>query len=277
MKKLLSLILALAMVLALSVCAFASGEPSAEASGEASVEVTNEGLGSYVSYLRQYIADCDDPQFDDGAKEMALGELDTVEMGADVHAFPFDMFVGLWGAMSYEQFMTSRQESASPEPQTEEEYNAYVDYLKDYIRTVDLASVNPDFVEDGREMCINELDGCGFGSDVYAFPFEMIINELKAPTYAEFIASQKAEPQTQEEYDAYVNFLKEYIRTVDLASVNPDFVEDGREMCINELDGCGFGSDVYAFPFEMIINELKAPTYDEFVKTTAAPSGEASR
>ena len=195
MKKLLSLILTLAMVLALSVCAFASGEPSAEA----------------------------------------------------------------------------------PQPQTAEEYNAYVNFLKEYIRTVDLASVNPDFVEDGRDMCINELDGCGFGSDVYAFPFEMIINELKAPTYAEFIASQKAEPQTQEEYDAYVNFLKEYIRTVDLASVNPDFVEDGRDMCINELDGCGFGSDVYAFPFEMIINELKAPTYDEFVKTTAAPSGEASR
>ena len=182
MKKLLSLILALAMVLALSVCAFASGEASAEAA-----EVTNEGFGSYVSYLRQYIADCDDPQFDDGAKEMALGELDTVEIGADVHAFPFDMFEGLWGAMSYEQFMASKQDTASAEPQTQEEYDAYVNFLKEYIRTVDLASVNPDFVEDGREMCINELDGCGFGSDVYAFPFEMIINELKAPTYDEFV------------------------------------------------------------------------------------------
>ena len=194
MKKLLSLILTLAMVLALSVCAFASGEPSAEA----------------------------------------------------------------------------------PQPQTAEEYNAYVNFLKEYIRTVDLASVNPDFVEDGRDMCINELDGCGFGSDVYAFPFEMIINELKAPTYAEFIASQKAEPRTQEEYDAYVDYLREHIRSVDLSEINPNFPDDAREMCINELDSCGFGSDVYAFPFEMIVNETKALTYDEFVKASGEPSGEAS-
>ena len=187
MKKLISLIMALAMVLALSVCALASGEPSAEASGEASVEVTNEGFGSYVSYLRQYIADCDDPQFDDGAKEMALGELDTVEIGADVHAFPFDMFVDVWGAQTYEEYMTSRQDAASREPQSEEEFNAYKDYLKEYIMTVDITAVNPDFVEDGRDMMINELDGVGFGSDVYAFPFDMIVNELKAPTFDEFM------------------------------------------------------------------------------------------
>ena len=121
MKKLLSLLLALAMVLALSVCALASGEVI--------VEVTNEGFGSYVAYLRQYIADCDDPQFDDGAKEMAQGELDTVEIGADIHAFPFDMFVEIWGAQTYEEFMTSWQDAASREPQSEEEFNAYKRYL----------------------------------------------------------------------------------------------------------------------------------------------------
>lgn len=272
MKKLLSLILALAVVLALSVCAFASGEPSAEAA-----EVTNDGFGSYVSYLRQYITDCADPQFDAGAKEMALGDLNAVEFGADVHAFPFDMFVGVWGALSYEDFMASKQSTSSAEPQTEEEFNAYVDFLKEYIRTVDLSEINPNFPDDARDMCISELDGCGFGSDVYEFPFEMIVNETQAPTYAEFIAAEKAVPQTAEEYNAYVDFLREYIRTVDLSEINPNFPDDARDMCINELDGCGFGSDVYAFPFEMIVNETNAPTYDEFVKTAGAPSGEASR
>lgn len=84
-------------MLALSVCAFASGE--------ASVEVTNEGFGSYVSYLRRYIADCDDPQFDEGAKEMALGELDTVEIGADVYAFSFDMIINELKAPTYDEFV----------------------------------------------------------------------------------------------------------------------------------------------------------------------------
>ena len=279
MKKLLSLILTLAIVLALSVCAFASGEPSAEASGEASVEVTNEGFGSYVSYLRQYIADCDDPQFDEGAKEMALGELDTVEIGADVYAFPFDMFVEIWGAMPYDEFMTSQAEG-SAEPETQEAFDAYVAYVRDYMENYNGEGTKEGFDEASKAMALAELDNVAFGSSVNGFPFVMYVNEFGVLSYADFIASNDgtpAEPQTQEEYDAYVDFLKEYIRTVDLASVNPDFVEDGRDMCINELDGCGFGSDVYAFPFEMIINELKAPTYDEFVHGAGAPSGEASR
>ena len=150
-------------------------------------------------------------------------------------------------------------------------------YVRDYMENYNGEGTKEGFDEASKAMALAELDNVAFGSSVNGFPFVMYVNEFGVLSYAEFIASQKAEPQTQEEYDAYVNFLKEYIRTVDLASVNPDFVEDGRDMCINELDGCGFGSDVYAFPFEMIINELKAPTFDEFVNGAGAPSGEASR
>ena len=276
MKKLLSLILALVMVLALSVTAMASAEPAGEASGETSVEVTNEGFGSYVSYLRKYIAECDDPQFDDGAKDMALADLDAVEIGADVHAFPFDMFVEIWGAMSYEEFMTSQAEG-SAEPETQEAFDAYVAYVRDYMENYNGEGTKEGFDEASKAMALAELDNVAFGSSVNGFPFVMYVNEFGVLSYADFIAASgepAAVPQTQEEFDAYREYLREYIRTVDLASVNPDFVEDARDMCISELDGTGFGSDVYAFPFEMIVNELKAMTYDEFVKAGAgAASG----
>ena len=99
MKKRLSLILAIAMALALSVCAFASGGPAAEA-----VEVTDEGFGAYVNYLRQYIADCDDPEFNDEIKEMALGDLyAATEAQAIAEEFPVEMFTGAHGALSYAQ------------------------------------------------------------------------------------------------------------------------------------------------------------------------------
>lgn len=274
MKKLLSLILALALVLALSVTAMASAEPAGEASGEASAEVTNEGFGSYVSYLRKYIAECDDPQFDDGAKEMALGELDTVEIGADVYASPFDMFVEIWGAMPYDEFMTSQAEG-SAEPETQEAFDAYVEYIRAYMADYDGEGVKEGFDEASKTMALAELDNVAFGSSVNGFPFVMFANEFGVLSYADFIAASgepAAVPQTQEEFDAYKEYLREYIRTVDLASVNPDFVEDAREMCISELDGVGFGSDVYAFPFEMIVNELNAMTYDEFVKGGAGSS-----
>ena len=261
MKKLLSLLLALAMVLALSVCALASGEAPAEASGEVAVEVTNEGFGSYVAYLRQYIADCDDPQFDDGAKEMALGELDTVEIGADVHAFPFDMFVEIWGAQTYEEFMTSGQDAALLEPQSEEEFNAYKDYLKEYIMTVDIAAVNPDFVEDGRDMMISELDGVGFGSDVYAFPFEMVINELKAPTFDEFMkASDEPSGEASGDvsgYDAYVAYLEEYIRE----NIEADYVD----MALGDLYAATEAqAAAEEFPFEMFTSAHGAMSYAQW-------------
>ena len=49
-----------------------------------------------------------DGTFDDGAKAMALGELDGVSFGSDVNAFPFEMFVSQFGAMDYASFAASR-------------------------------------------------------------------------------------------------------------------------------------------------------------------------
>ncbi len=69
-------------------------------------------FNAYVDYLRDYMTnyegDGDGSGFDDGARTMALGELDTVAYGDDVTAFPFEMFINQFGAMSYDAWTVAR-------------------------------------------------------------------------------------------------------------------------------------------------------------------------
>ena len=88
----------------------ASAEPSAEpASAEpaaAGAMSDKEAFDAYVQYLRDYIAvydgEGDGSGFDDGARTMAAGELDTVSYGDDLTQFPFEMFVSVFGADDYD-------------------------------------------------------------------------------------------------------------------------------------------------------------------------------
>ena len=66
---------------------------------------------AYEAYLTEYIgsyAGAGDGTFDDGARSMALGELGSVSFGADVNAFPFEMFVTQFGAMDYATFAAQK-------------------------------------------------------------------------------------------------------------------------------------------------------------------------
>ena len=67
---------------------------------------------AYVQYLRDfmvaYTGEGDGSGFDDGARTMALGELDTVAYGDDVNAFPFEMYVNEFGALTYEAWVAAR-------------------------------------------------------------------------------------------------------------------------------------------------------------------------
>ena len=256
MKKLLSLILALVMVLALSVTAMASAEPAGEASGETSVEVTNEGFGSYVSYLRKYIAECDDPQFDDGAKDMALADLDAVEIGVDVHAFPFDMFGEIWGAMSYEEFMTSQAEG-SAEPESKEQFDAYLSYVRDYMENYDGAGAKEGFDEASKTMALGELDNVAYPASVNGFPFVMFVNEFGALSYADFIAASGEPSGEASGYDGYVEYLDEYIRE----NVEADYVD----MALSDLYAATEAQAVAEeFPFEMFTGAHGAMTYAQW-------------
>ena len=106
-------------------------------------------------------------------------------------------------------------------------------------------------------MCINELDGCGFGSDVYAFPFEMIINELKAPTYDEFVKTAAPSGEAANGYDGYVAYLDAYIR----ANVEPDFVD----MALGDLYAATEAQAIAEdFPFEMFSGAHGAMSYAEW-------------
>ena len=96
----------------------ASGEPSAEpamdaASGEPSGEPAADSAMSesdifyaYIDYLREYMTNYtgegDGSGFDDAARSMAIGELDTVAYGDDVNAFPIEMFVSQFQADHYD-------------------------------------------------------------------------------------------------------------------------------------------------------------------------------
>ncbi len=70
---------------------------------------TAEEYDAYEAYLREYMASYDGVGdgngFDDSARAMAIGELDGVGFGADVNAFPFEMFVTQFGALSFAAFI----------------------------------------------------------------------------------------------------------------------------------------------------------------------------
>ena len=72
--------------------------------------VTAEEYDGYEAYLREYMTNYagnggDGSGFDEGARSMALGELDSVGFGADINAFPFEMYVTQFGAMSFAEWI----------------------------------------------------------------------------------------------------------------------------------------------------------------------------
>jgi hypothetical protein len=72
------------------------------------VPETEEQFDAYKEYLVQFMNDytgLGDGTFDDGARDMALSELSGVSFGADVNAFPFEMFVSQFGALDYGGFL----------------------------------------------------------------------------------------------------------------------------------------------------------------------------
>ena len=72
---------------------------------------TQEEYDGYEAYLRDYITAYDGvgdgSGFDEGARAMALGELDSVDFGADVNAFPFEMYVSVFGAMDFASWLAA--------------------------------------------------------------------------------------------------------------------------------------------------------------------------
>lgn len=88
----------------------ASAEPAAAAPAAAMDERT--AFEGYVQYLRDYMTSYDGVGdgngFDDNARAMALGELDTVGFGSDVNAFPFEMFVSQFGADTYDAWVAAQ-------------------------------------------------------------------------------------------------------------------------------------------------------------------------
>ena len=62
---------------------------------------------AYVDYVTDYMttyAGTGDGTFDDSARDMALAELSGIKFGADVNAFPFEMYVTQFGALDYASF-----------------------------------------------------------------------------------------------------------------------------------------------------------------------------
>ena len=73
-------------------------------------------------------------------------------------------------------------------PASQEEFDAYKAYLVDYMNNYTGEGDGTGFDDSAKTMAIGELDSVGFGSDVYAFPFEMFVTQFGAMTFAEYIA-----------------------------------------------------------------------------------------
>ena len=89
----------------------AAGGGAAPAGGATAMS-EQELFDAYIQYLRDYMAgyagEGDGSGFDDAAKTMALGELDTVAYGDDVNAFPIEMFVSQFGADHYDVWVAAQ-------------------------------------------------------------------------------------------------------------------------------------------------------------------------
>lgn len=72
-------------------------------------------------------------------------------------------------------------------PATEAEFNAYVDYVTEYMNSYS-GSGDGTFDDSARDMALAELSGVKFGADVNAFPFEMYVTQFGAMDYASFSA-----------------------------------------------------------------------------------------
>ncbi len=88
--------------------------PAAPAASVEAAPAASEAdlFNAYVQYLRDYMesytGEGDGSGFDEGAKTMALGELDTVAYGDDVNAFPIEMFVTQFGADHYDVWVAAQ-------------------------------------------------------------------------------------------------------------------------------------------------------------------------
>ena len=87
----------------------ASAPASAEPAAAPAAATDEKALfDAYLDYLRDYMmnydGEGDGSGFDDGARTMAIGELDTVAYGDDVNAFPIEMFTNVFGADTWDTF-----------------------------------------------------------------------------------------------------------------------------------------------------------------------------
>ncbi len=93
-------------------------EPAAAAAPAAGAAMSDEeAFNAYIQYLRDFMNAYDgvgDGSFDDSARQMALGELDTVAYGDDVNAFPIEMFVNGFGAQHYDVWYAENAAPAAP-------------------------------------------------------------------------------------------------------------------------------------------------------------------
>lgn len=85
-----------------------SQEPAASAADAGGEELFNAYIDYLRAYMDTYTGDGDGSGFDDGARTMALGELDTVAYGDDVNAFPIEMFVTQFGADHYDVWVAAQ-------------------------------------------------------------------------------------------------------------------------------------------------------------------------
>lgn len=176
--------------------AAASGEPSAEPAAEETEATVNVDPAGYTADWAGYQAYCvDSLGFSTNAEvaAMAIAEISAfseADYSADVD--PFAMLISFGDFVSYEDFKAAAGGAAAPAAgamSDKEAFEAYVQYLRDFIAVYDGAADGSGFDDGARTMAAGELDTVAYGDDVTAFPFEMFVSQFGANDYATWYAA----------------------------------------------------------------------------------------
>ena len=256
------LLLALILVMCMTVCAYAdaeaSGEPSAEpasASGEMSSSASGEPS--------EEIADV--PDGIDVTVMVNGAEFTTVEVGVsrEGNVYSFEI-AGLLDALGLELTYDEESDVATLSAVSDDLYTALTDDTA--VSSTDTASGEP-----SSEPAASAEPGASSEPTASAEPAPADAEEEKAAVasgemHTEPGAAAALQPSTEDEYDAYEAYLRDYMNTYD--GIGDGTFDDGaRDMALGELDGVGFGADVYAFPFEMYVTQFGAKDYAAFAAT----------
>ena len=174
----------------------ASEEPAASeeaASAEPAAAVEPASYTADWAGYQAYCCDCLASSTNEEVAQMAIAEISAMaEADYSDEIDPFAMLISFGDFVSYSDFLAAAGgagEAAAAEMSDKDLFEAYVQYLRDYMDAYDGEGDGSGFDESAKTMALGELDTVAYGDDVNEFPFEMFVSQFGADDYATWSAA----------------------------------------------------------------------------------------